>query len=203
MSAHCESGPARLATSTQIADFLRAHGKRVLTFVGYAASGYEDPAALLDSAAQVLARHASERTWVNIGATAPGIGALYPLARKLGFGTLGIVSGLAREQNVSLSPAVDQVFFVADRQWGGCLDGSRQLSPTSAAIVEHSDELVAIGGNRVAADELMAARAAGKPVRFIAADMNHRLARQRAAERGEPSPLDFRGAAHAAWSAAR
>ncbi len=94
------------------------------------------------------------------------------------------------------------MFYVADSQWGGCRDGSTRLTPTSAAIVEHSDELVAIGGNRVAAEELMAARAAGKPVRFIAADMHHRLARQRAAARDEPPPDDFRGAAHAAWSAA-
>jgi hypothetical protein len=35
------------------------------------------------------------------------------------------------------------------------------------------------------------------------ADMNHRLARQRADDRREPAPVDFRGAAHAAWSAAR
>jgi hypothetical protein len=118
---------SRLSTSAQIGEFLRAHGKRVLTFVGYSASGYEDPAALLGSAAQVLALHAPERTWVNLGATAPGIGALYPLARQLGFGTLGIVSSLAREQHVLLSPAVDHVFFVADSHWGGRLEDSTQL----------------------------------------------------------------------------
>ncbi len=56
------------------------------------------PAALLASAAAVLAEHAPAHTWVNIGATAPGIGALYPLARQMGFGTLGIVSSLARSR---------------------------------------------------------------------------------------------------------
>ncbi|MEO7852878.1 MAG: hypothetical protein ABIR94_11590 [Rubrivivax sp.] len=192
-----------MATSAEIGAFLRARGKRVLTFAGYSASGYQDPAAMLGAAAQVLAGHSPGCTWINIGATEAGIGAVYPLARQLGFATLGIVSSLAREQALALSPSVDRVFFVADSHWGGCLPGSTQLSPTSAALVEHSDELVAIGGNRVAADELMAACAAGKAVRFMAADMDHRLAVQRAARRGEPAPTDFRGAADAAWAARR
>jgi hypothetical protein len=199
---HAEPAP-RWATSAEIRDFLRAHAKRVLTFVGYSASGYQDLAMMLGAAAQVLAGHSPGRTWVNIGATEEGIGAIYPLARQLGFATLGIASSLVCQRALALSPAVDRVFFVADDHWGGCLPDSTQLTPTSTAIVEHSDEMVAIGGNRVAADELMAAYAAGKVVRFVAADMDHRLAVQRAASLGQPPPTDFRGAAHAAWAARR
>jgi threonine dehydratase len=58
-----------------------------------------------------------------------------------------------------------------------------------------SDHVVAIGGGEVARDELIAAKSAGKHIHFIAADMNHRIAIERAAKRGEPPPADFRGAA--------
>jgi hypothetical protein len=43
---------------------------------------------------------------------------------------------------------------------------------------------------------MLAARNAGKPVTFIPADMNHRIAREKALKKGEPEPIDFRGAAH-------
>jgi hypothetical protein len=58
---------------------------------------------------------------------------------------------------------------------------------------------VAIGGGEVARDELLAAKQAGKPVTFIAADMDHRLAVKKAASRGASFPTDFRGAAHEAF----
>ena len=50
---------------------------------------------------------------------------------------------------------------------------------------------------------LRAARAAGIPVRFFAADMNHALARDKARAKGLPEPVDFRGAAHGALAKAR
>jgi shikimate kinase len=74
---------------------------------------------------------------------------------------------------------------------------SARLSPTSAAIVAKSDSFVAIGGGDVARDEMLAARRAGKPVIFIPADMNHRIAREKARQDGLPEPTDFRGSAHA------
>ena len=55
---------------------------------------------------------------------------------------------------------------------------------------------MAIGGGEVARDELVAARRAGKSVTFIAADMNHRIAIEKAAKKGEAPPTDFRGAAN-------
>ena len=66
-------------------------------------------------------------------------------------------------------------------------------------MVEVSDRLVAIGGGEVARDELVAARRAGKDLTFIAADMNHRIAIEKATKKGEAPPTDFRGAADAVF----
>ena len=102
-----------------------------------------------------------------------------------------------------MSPCVDEVFFIKDATWGGRLPGSRHLSPTSAALVAVSHRVVGIGGGEVARDEMLAARAAGIPVRFLAADMNHAIARDKARNKGQAAPVDFRGAAHGALGVAR
>jgi len=86
---------------------------------------------------------------------------------------------------------------VKDETWGGFLSGGTELSPTSRAMVENSDVLVAIGGGDVVRDELLAAKRLGKSVRFIPADMNHAAARKKAADKGQPAPADFRGSASA------
>lgn len=182
---------------------LRADGRAVLTFVGYSGAGYEDAPAMLAAARAELARHDPARTVVNIGATDVGIGAVYAIARELGFTTSGIVSSLARQEGVALSPWVQRVYFIDDASWGGVDRATGRLSPTSAAMVEASDTLVAIGGGDVARDELLAAHAAGKPVHFVPADLDHQRATQRAARSGGPAPVDFRGSAHAAWAALR
>lgn len=183
------------AGSPQIGRWLTAQGRRVLTFLGYSDSGYEHPAAVLGHAARVLDEFEAGGTIVNIGATPGGIGAVYELAQRRGFMTTGIVSSQARDAGVPLSPFVEFVFFVADARWGGLLPGSARLSPTSQAIVDHSDVIVAIGGGAVARDELDAAMRAGKTARFIAAEMNHEAALASTARRGLPPPSDFRGAA--------
>jgi hypothetical protein len=56
----------------------------------------------------------------------------------------------------------------------------------------------AIGGGKVAGDEMLAARQAGKPVTFIPADMNHKIAREKAQKKGQAEPTDFRGSVHCA-----
>ena len=141
-----------------------------------------------------------KRTVVNIGATSQGIGAVYEVAKRRGFQTSGIVSTQAKANNVALSPCVDFVFYVNDSSWGGYLPGGTSLSPTSEAMVTSSDILIAIGGGDVARDELLAAKRLGKRVTFIPADMNHRLAREKAARKGLPEPKDYRGSAHVALS---
>ena len=110
---------------------------------------------------------------INIGATASGIGAVYPLAKAMGFTTTGIVSSLAAKHIENISEAVDHVCFVSDTQWGGKLAGSNQLSPTSQAMVACSDVMVAIGGGEVTRDELTAGRALGRPVYFYPAEVSH------------------------------
>jgi hypothetical protein len=196
-------GPAHIYTgdAATIARQLKATGKKVLTFVGYSGAGYQDPDALAREASRILDRHAPARTLINIGGTAEGIGQIYALAKGKGFKTLGIVSSLARQEQVPLSACVDTVFFVPDSTWGGELPRGKGLSPTSSAIVLSSDALVGIGGGEVARDELLAARRAGKPVTFIPADMNHQLAREKARSKGQPEPTEFGGAAAAALAA--
>ena len=183
------------APPEQVHGVLADQGKRVLTFLGYSGAEYQDKAAMLEVAVRVLEQFDSATTVVNVGATAVGIGAVYELAKRRGFTTSGIVSTQAREHQAALSPCVDLVFYVPDDTWGGLLPNTDVLSPTSAAIVQSSDVVVAIGGGEVARDELIAASLAGKQVRYVPADMNHQIARERARKKGQPRPTDFRGAA--------
>lgn len=173
-----------------------ALGKTVLTFTGNSATGYEDEPAMLAAARRVLARFDPATTVVNIGATAEGIGAVYEIAKEMGFTTTGIVSTQARDHGVEISPHADRVFFVEDETWGGLLPGTERLSPTSEAMVAVSDRVVGIGGGEVSRDEMTAARRAGKPVEFIPAEMSHEAAVEKARKKGLPPPSDFRGAAH-------
>lgn len=186
---------AKMATVKEIQSFVKEQKRRVLTFTGYSGAGYQDEAAMLAKAGEILDRHEPRKTLVNIGATAAGVGAVYELAKQKGFRTMGIVSVLARDEKAALSPCVDYVFFVRDSTWGGYLPGTKKLAPTSAALVAVSSELVGIGGGEVSRDELLAARKAGKSVAFFSADMNHQKAREKAAKKGQPEPSDFRGAA--------
>ena len=186
----------REATLASIQAFIHSKRMTVLTFAGYSGAQYQDPGAMMDNASSILDGLNPARTLINIGATAEGIGAVYEAAKQKGFTTLGIVSTLARDERVELSKCVDYVFYVKDSTWGGQIPGAKHLSPTSAAIVEISALFVAIGGGDVARDEMLAAQRAGKPVTFIPADMNHKIAREQAQKRGQPEPTDFRGSAH-------
>jgi hypothetical protein len=201
-AAACQS-PQRVmgATPAQVRSHFAADGREVVTFLGYSGAGYADPAAMLAHAGRILGRLDPKRAVINIGATADGIGAVYPLAKQRGFTTTGIVSMEAARTGATLSPCVDLVFFVEDSTWGGYLPGTQTLSPTSEAMVTSSGRLIAIGGGDVARDELLAARSLGKAVSFIPADMNHVIAVKKAAHRGDPLPTDFRGAAGQAMQA--
>ena len=188
------------ATPGEIRAFFKGQKMKVLTFLGYSGAEYENKAAMLDHAAGILDRFDPKQTIVNIGATAEGIGAVYETAKRKGFLTAGIVSTQAKENNVELSPCVDVVFYVKDATWGGIVPGTKQLSPTSTAMVETSDVMVAIGGGEVARDELTAARRSGRKVEFIPAEMNHEIARQKALKKGQSAPTDFR---RGGWSRVR
>lgn len=184
------------ATLEEITAFFTEQEKTVVTFVGYSGAGYEDPQAMLQQAETVLGTLDPAATIINIGATPDGIGAIYPLAKQRGFMTTGIVSSQALEYEVAVSPDVDYVFFVEDETWGGFLEGTEQLSPTSEAMVAVSEIIIGIGGGAVSRDEMIAADRAGKKVQFIPADMNHERAKEKARKKGQPEPTDFQGEAH-------
>ena len=194
------SGPAEIREARPLAvkAYVLATGKAVLSFAGYSGAEYEDPKAMLSHAERALASRRPADTLVNIGATMVGIGAVYELAKRKGFTTVGIVSIQARDEKSELSPCVDLVFYVPDAQWGGTLPGTDRLSPTSQAIVEVSEAYVAIGGGDVTRDEALALQRAGRPVTFIPADLNHRIASDKARKANRPEPADFRGSAHEA-----
>lgn len=191
----------REASVDEVRTFFQKQDRRVVTFVGFSGAGYEDEPAMLAHATAILDEYDPAKTIVNIGATAEGIGALYLVAKQRGFMTTGIVSTQARDEHVALSPAVDHVLFVRDATWGGKLPDSDRLSPTSTAMVENSDVLIGIGGGEIGRDEMLAARRAGKTVRFVPADMNHRAAIEKAQKKGKPAPTDFRGAVAEAFEA--
>ena len=183
------------ATTDDIRVFFNDLKKDVVTFVGYSGAEYEDKTLMLEKAGLVLDEFEASKTIVNIGATPEGIGAVYELAKRRGVVTTGILSTQAKKYNAPLSPCVDYVFYVEDATWGGFIEGSDRLSPTSTAMVENSDLLIGIGGGEVGRDELLAAKRSGKEVRFIPADMNHQKAREKAQKKGLPVPTNFGGAA--------
>lgn len=173
---------------------IRGIGKRVSTFLGFSGSGYEDSDDLSKVIEETLASLDPGSTLVNAGGTTDGIGMVYSIAKAHGFSTVGIVSSLAEKEQSELSPDADQIYIIADETWGG-LKPDGELSPTSLAMVGASDEMIAIGGDEIARDELSAAKAQGKRVRYIPADMNHDAAKRKARKNGKPEPDDFRGAA--------
>lgn len=182
-------------TPAEAVTFIRGLRKTVLTFIGFSVS-YEDEKGMLKIANKVLASYPPATTLINIGVTRGGLGAIYPVAKSMGYVTTGIVTTEAFASYNDISEHVDHICFVKDELWGGYLPGSKKLSPTSRAMVDCSDVLIGIGGNDVARDELLAARAMGKPVQFFPAEMNHKEAIRNAQSSGKPIPTSFFGSAH-------
>jgi hypothetical protein len=181
-------------TPEETISFFKSLGKTVLTFYGYSGLGYEDEKGMLEIARKVLSGYFPETTLVNIGVTKVGCGAIYPLAKSMGFTTTGIVTSLALEHPVGIagiSEAVDHVCFVKDKQWGGNLPNSNELSPTSKAMVTCSDVLVGIGGGGIVDDEMLAGKAMGRPIQHFPAEMNHEVAIRYAKSLGLPPPESF------------
>lgn len=188
------------ATAEDVKDAFASTPKLVLTFTGYSGAGYEDRDAMLERARSLLDGYDPASTIVNIGATIDGIGAVYELAAAMGFETTGVVSSQARDSDATFSPFVDRIYIVPDEHWGGVVGDAGALSPTSEALVSVSDVFIAIGGGSVTRDELAAARTRGTEIRFFAADLDHQRAYEQAEGRDEPTPPDFRGAAHALFA---
>jgi hypothetical protein len=183
-------------TPDEAVSFIRGRAKMVLAFYGYSGMGYEDEDAMLGTAREVLSQYRPEKTLVVMGATEVGIGAVYPLAKALGFETAGIVTMEEAEDPEGISEHVDHISFIKDSQHGGRLPNSNELSPTSRAMVDCSDILVAIGGNEISRDELIEGRKQGKPIQYFPAEMNHERAIRHAKKKGLPLPESFLGAVH-------
>jgi len=186
-------------TPDDAVSFVRRRGKAVLTFFGYSGMRYEDEKGMLDIVLDVLSHYLPQKTLINIGATEVGVGAAYRLAKEMGFETTGIVSTEALEYPDEISSLVDHVCFIKDTQYGGKLPDSNELSPTSKAMVECSDILVAIGGNDISRDELMEGKKQGKPIQYFPAEMDHDAAIRRAKRLGLPKPESFMGSVHDAF----
>jgi len=172
--------------------FIKSLGKTVLTFFGYSGLGYEDEEGMLNIAKKVLSEHSPQNTLVNIGVTSAGCGAVYPLAKSMGFETSGIVTTLALEYRGEISRSVDHICFIKDPQWGGKLPNSDKLSPTSIAMVECSDLLVGIGGGGICDDEMSYGKELGKPIQYFPAEMNHEKAIRYYKSLGKSPPESFR-----------
>jgi len=175
--------------------FFKSREKTVLTIFGFSI-GYQHKDEMVKWIIQALEEHEPDKTLINIGATRGGIGEAYPIVKAMGFATAGIVTTEALEHPRELSRDVDHICFIADKQWGGKLPGSNELSPTSKAMVMCSDILVAIGGHDIVRDELLAGRALGKPIRYFPAEMNHEAAVRRAKYMKLPLPESFTGSTY-------
>lgn len=185
-------------TVEEVQEYFRSLNMHVLTFFGYSGMGYESDKLLLEKAREILNGYTPEKTIVNLGVTAVGLGQIYPLAKELGFKTAGIVSTQALDYLADVSDDVDHICFVEDGQWGGFLPNTQTLSPTSEAMISVSNNCVAIGGNEVSRDELLSARRRGIPVLFIPADVNHANLIHKTSTKGLPRPESFEGEAHQA-----
>ena len=181
---------------------IRASGLTVVTFMGFSGAGYEDVPAVERALAKALDELDPASVLICAGATTEGIGAVYPMAKKRGFKTIGVVSAIAQKEGVTFSPFVDTVFVIADDSWGG-VTADGKLSPTSSTMVGAADRIIAIGGGEIARDEIAAAVAMGKKPRYIEADMNHAAAIKKAKERRQSEPVDFRGPVHAYFDRTR
>jgi hypothetical protein len=190
-------------TPEQAVAFIRTRGKMVLTFFGYSGMGYEDEMAMLKTARDVLSQYRPEKTLVVSGATEVGIGAIYRLAKSMQFETAGIVTSQAADKPEGISAFVDHICFIKDVQYGGKLRNSSELSPTSRAMVDCSDILVAIGGGDISREELVEGKKQGKPVQYFPADMNHENALRQAIKKGLPTPDSFKGTVHDTFSGIR
>lgn len=185
-------------TPEETSAFFTSQGKTVLTFFGFMV-GYENEDQMKKIVQEVLSKHSPATTLVNDGATKWSLGEMYPLAKSMGFTTAGIVSRNILDDPTDISPYCDYICFIDDDLWGGKLPDSNELSPTSKAMVDCSDILIAIGGGEICRDELLAGKKQGKPIQYFPAEINHEAAIRRAKYLGAPPPESFMGAVHDAF----
>jgi hypothetical protein len=181
----------------------RSTAERIHSIFGYSALDYEDPDLLEQTVAQHLAAFDPSETAIAIGATPYGIGRVYPIAKELGFYTLGIVSSTAVGRNEESMDGVDEIIVVKDNEWGGYRYGQAQsglLSPTTRTFVGASDSIAAYGGGMITAVTIEEMVRREKPVTFTPFDMNHRIAQIMQAQAGREGDINYAGPASAKWA---
>ncbi len=181
--------------SEPIKKYYQSAGKKSVTFLGFSSLGYENPMTMKRYARTILKELNPRKVVITIGASCDGIGEIYPIAKELGFTTVGIISSIAKEKGIQSCRSVDKVFIIEDSLWGGIDPQKQRLSPTSGVIIETGDVFIGIGGGRVAADEIKGAIDANKKVVFIPLEMNHAIAISEAHRHDSPIPNDFGGEA--------
>jgi hypothetical protein len=197
---------AAVRSVEEIVAIFREWRKRVVTFLGFGELGYEDEEALARIVREELRRHCPNDSIINTGTLITqgfhrGIADAYEVAKEQGFTTTGVHPSVALcyAKKHYLSPYVDRVLFVCDATWGGYLGQSLHRSPMLDALVAITDEVAVVGGGKHTAEEMQEFLRAGKPVRFYAAEMNHRVAREWYGLHDEET-VDYRGAAYHAWA---
>ncbi|KAI1695095.1 hypothetical protein DdX_19767 [Ditylenchus destructor] len=146
---------------------LREGYKKVITFTGYSGKGYKNTTKMLTLAKKSLDPYSEKKdAVVNIGATKVGIGAVYTLAKQMGFQTTGIVSAIAGN-----GPFESDITFFTKGGWGGWANDNQScLEDASEAMIAVSDKIIAIGGGKIVAVELAEAEKRGIPVERIKGD---------------------------------
>ncbi len=154
----------------QILDKKTKIGKKVLTFAGYS-QDYQDLNGMLTEAYKILNKEDPSKSIVNIGGTSLGIGAVYNIAKAMGFETIGVVSSNIKQAPYdwqTISANCDKLFIVHDPsgKWGG-LDDKGHVTNTSIAMVYVSDEMFVLGGGAVSGVEMTCMLDSGKLVKYI------------------------------------
>ncbi|MET0440578.1 MAG: hypothetical protein ABW071_01190, partial [Casimicrobiaceae bacterium] len=70
---------------------IHASGLTVVAFMGFSGAGYEDVPAVERALAKALDELDPASVLICAGATTEGIGVVYPMAKKRGFKTIGVV----------------------------------------------------------------------------------------------------------------
>jgi len=169
--------------------------KKVYTFFGYSALGYEDIDTVRRVVRKELEQLNKEEYVIAVGATEEGIGFVYEIAKELGFLTIGIVSTQALSYSGKFSEDVDRIYIINDDYWGGFIPGTKKLAETTKAFLGVSAIVSAYGGGENTAVMLQEAKKLSIPVIFTEAEMNHEKARKVYGEVYD----SFKGKAHQVW----
>jgi len=153
-------------------------GKKIYTFFGYSALGYEDTDGVQSRIKHELSELSPLEFIVAVGATEEGIGMVYETAKEMGFQTIGIVSTQALSYSGRFSPHVDRIYIINDDYWGGFIPGTKKLAETTKAFLGVSAVVSAYGGGENTAVMLQEAKKLSIPLIFNEADMNYEKARK-------------------------